>query len=171
MLGKDSCTVDMGEHRFLSETEAHDEGFELFGTYGINSCSGVLIVGDNGYAVAHLDPIEETEDGSPDPATAQAFHDNVVGQVEADYNSNKENLGNAVMYILTPQGDKGEQDELVKSAQRLGIPVSKNTYQVVDEDGLNDDWFENERGTIYLNRSDTDEKFVVVNGDDPAPAQ
>ncbi|KAI4088767.1 MAG: hypothetical protein LQ344_005820 [Seirophora lacunosa] len=171
MLGADSYTVNMDEHLFTSEQTAHDKGWELYGTYGLNSCSGVLIVGDNGYSIAHISPIEETEDGSPDPASAQAFRNNVASMVEKDFNDNKENFGNAVMYALTPNGDKGEAAELEASAKRLGMLISKNTYDVVDEEAFNDDYFEKERGTMYLNRSDASNKKIKVNGDDPAAPQ
>ncbi|KAL8899637.1 MAG: hypothetical protein Q9207_006086 [Kuettlingeria erythrocarpa] len=142
---------------------AADSGWELIGTNGLNSCSGVLIVGDKGYAVAHLVPIELADGGTPDPASAPAFHDTVVSQVEADFNNNRADLNNAVI---------GEQAELEASAARLGIPIGKNTYTVVPDDQLDSrDYIEKERGTNYVDRSDEDTPFVVVNGENPAPAQ
>ncbi|KAL8764124.1 MAG: hypothetical protein Q9184_000266 [Pyrenodesmia sp. 2 TL-2023] len=168
MLGKDSYTVNMEEHRFVTEGEASDAGYELYGTYGLDSCSGVLIVGDNGYSIAHIVPIEETQDGSPDQASVEEFRNNVANMVEKDYNDNKENLGNAVMYVMTPNGDKGEAAELEASAKRLGIQISKNTYDVVGVEGMDDDYFDKQRGTMYVDRSDASNKKIKVNGNDPA---
>lgn len=171
MLGSDSYTVNMDEHRFVTEGEAQSENYKRFGTYGLNSCSGVLIVGDNGYSIAHISPIEQTPDGSPNPASVQRFRDDVARMVEQDFNANKENLGNAVMYAMTPNGDKGEAAELEAAAKRLGIQISKNTYDVVEDDDMDDDYIDNQRGTIYVDRSDPSSKKVKVHGDDPAAPQ
>lgn len=171
MLGDNSYTVNMGEHIYLNEDDADDDDIKILGTYGLNSCSGVLIVGDKGYSVAHLDPIESSgEDGTTaDEGSKQQFKDNVASMVEKDYTDNKDNLGNAVMYIMTPSDGLGEQDELAASAGRLGIKISKNTYDVVDDDTLDsDDYEEKQRGTIYVDFSDKENPKVKVNGDDPA---
>ncbi|KAL8717921.1 MAG: hypothetical protein Q9225_004885 [Loekoesia sp. 1 TL-2023] len=174
MLGDKSYTVDMGEHMFISEDEADDEDIKILGTYGLNSCSGVLIVGDKGYAVAHLNPIEGSDEDATvaDDDSKQEFKDNVANMVEKDYNDNKDNLGNAVMYIMTPSDGLGEQDELAASAGRLGIKISKNTYDVADDATLDSkDYSDKERGTIYVDFSDKVNPKIKVNGNDPAAAE
>lgn len=171
-LGDESFTVQMGEHAYLSEEKADDHDLKFFGTVALDSCSGVLIVGDNGYTVAHLDPIGAADEAqtTPDQNSLQEFRANVASMVEADYNSNRDNLGNAVMYIMTPSDGLGEEGELTAAAQRMGIRISINKYDVVGEDGMDDDYYEKQRGTLYVNISDRDSPKVKANGDDPAPA-
>ncbi|KAL9602759.1 MAG: hypothetical protein Q9219_001602 [cf. Caloplaca sp. 3 TL-2023] len=174
MLGPMSQTVKTGKGKPLTKDQAEEEEVTKFGTFGLNSCSGVLIVGDDGYTIAHLKPIEPSDDDKtkPDENSKEEFKGQIQSIVERDYNAIANNLGNAVMYIMTPTTNMGEEEELVAAAERLQIQVSKNKYDVVENSVMDEpDYDANERGTIYVECSDPDHPVVKVNGDDPAEAE
>ena len=89
-LGPDSHTVPMGGSEFFPFE--NDEDSTILGTVGINSCSGVLIVGQKGAVIAHLMPI------SPDEGrTEDNFKQDIDTMVKGLYTSNQANLANPKM--------------------------------------------------------------------------
>ena len=89
-LGPSSHTVSMGNSDFLAFDDGDDDDTDILGTVGLNSCTGVLIVGDKGAVIAHLDPIEDGEG-------TDRFKQDVEGKVKAVYNDNKDKMENAKM--------------------------------------------------------------------------
>ncbi len=87
-LGPRSHTVSLGNSDFIA-FDAEDDT-DIIGTVGLNSCTGVLIVGKEGAVIAHLDPIEDGQ--NPDQ-----FKQTVAEKVTALYNANKDRLGEAKM--------------------------------------------------------------------------
>lgn len=89
-LGPGSHTVGMGESEYFPFE--NDEEATVLGTIGLNSCSGVLIVGQKGAIIAHLLPI------SPNQGLNEGtFRTSVDEKVTALYNTNKANLAGAKM--------------------------------------------------------------------------
>ncbi|KAL9614162.1 MAG: hypothetical protein Q9167_001314 [Letrouitia subvulpina] len=186
-LGPASKTVPMGESLFLSWEEAQNEGIELLGTVGLNSCTGILIIGKQGGIIAHLDPIEakggveddnededdqedqdeDMEDAEADEASKEQFKQALAEKVEKLYNDNKDKLTEATMYTLTTSDNLGEEDLSNESAERLQIENKVKKYDVVAEDGMDDDYFEEQRGTLYADIKDKNDIKVKMNGDDP----
>ena len=173
-LGTESFTVPMGGSAF--QAYDNDDDIEILGTVGLNSCSGVLIVGKKGATIAHLDPIEA--DGNADQ-----FNADVASKVTQVYNDNKDNLEDAKMYVKTshlydldvdhsyryiavPNGDHGEKDILEKAASDLGIDKDTTTYDVVDNDDVDEDYMSSGKGTIYVNFKDNDSPKVAVFGEE-----
>lgn len=89
-LGGNSFTIpqDAGDFRAY----ANNEDDTIIGTVGLNSCSGVLIVGDGGAVMAHLNPISPDE-GNP----REQFEADVEEKVKALFRTNAGQLANAKM--------------------------------------------------------------------------
>lgn len=88
-LGPRSRTVPMGKSTFEGFDDHHD--VDILGTEGLNSCTGVLIVGKKGAIIAHLNPIEEGDNKGDD------FKDDVADKVTKLYTDNKDLLEDAKM--------------------------------------------------------------------------
>ena len=87
-LGATSHTVSMGNSDFLAFDD--DDDTDILGTVGLNSCTGVIILGKEGAVIAHLDPIEDGQD-------ITAFSADVDSKVKALYNANAAKLTDAKM--------------------------------------------------------------------------
>lgn len=187
-LGAASKTVPMGESIFLSWEDAEAEGIEILGTVGLNSCTGVLVVGNGGGIIAHLNPIEakdgveddnededdqedqdeDMEDAEADEASKEEFQQALADKVEKLYNENKDKLAEATMYTLTTSNNLGEEDLSNDLAGRLEFENKVKKYDVVDDETLDsDDYHEKERGTLYADIKDKSDIKVKMNGDDP----
>ncbi|KAL8902131.1 MAG: hypothetical protein Q9207_004863 [Kuettlingeria erythrocarpa] len=156
-LGDDSYTVAQGTSD--SVVFANDEDINKFGTVGLNSCSGVLIVGNKGAIAAHINPIPAN--GNRDKFTQE------VGDVTDLFNSKRDalELGSATMYIVTPIHDgqrNGEKEILEGAAGQLGIAVDSTEYEpVTDEEFFDDDYTENGKGSIEVSWDDDGEDVHV----------
>ena len=89
-LGPDSHTVPQGGFEFFPYE--NDEDSTILGTVGLNSCSGVLIVGQKGAVIAHLEPISPDEGRKED-----VFKQDIADKVSKPYNDNKASLAGAKM--------------------------------------------------------------------------
>ncbi|KAI4196994.1 MAG: hypothetical protein LQ346_003129 [Caloplaca aetnensis] len=155
-LGDDSYTVAQGTSD--SVVFANDEDIHTFGTVGLNSCSGVLIVGNKGAIAAHINPIPAN--GNRDTFTQE------VADVTDLFNSKRDalELGSATMYIVTPiRGGQrnGEKEVLEGAAGQLGIAVDSTEYEPVTDDEFNDDYEETGKGSIEVNWEDDGEDVHV----------
>lgn len=187
-LGPSSKTVLMGNSVFLSWADAESEGIDILGTVGLNSCTGILIVGKEGGIIAHLDPIEakdgveddnededdqedqdeDMEDAEADEDSKEQFKQALADKVEKLYNDNKDKLAEATMYTLTTSDNLGEEDLSNDLAGRLEIENKVKKYDVVDDETLDSgDYISDERGTLYANIKDKNDIKVKMNGDDP----
>lgn len=146
MLGPESITVGQDRSRFEKWEDAKEEGASILGTYGLNSCTAVLIVGKNGGIIAHLSPIEE--DGVED-----GFKDAINERVLNLYNDNKDDLADAKMWVYTPEGANAEDRLLSEAARNLEIAYQSFRYAVVDDP--DDDWVDSNVGTAWADFSDT----------------
>lgn len=81
-FGEDSFTVAQGTSN--SVVFANEDDIKKFGTVGLNSCTGVLIVGNKGAIAAHINPIEV--DGNRDDFTQE------VADMTALFNDKKDEL-------------------------------------------------------------------------------
>ncbi|KAL8786469.1 MAG: hypothetical protein Q9213_002785 [Squamulea squamosa] len=157
-LGGTSHTVGQGQSDFWPFD--NQDGDTIIGTVGLNSCSGVLIVGNNGAVIAHLDPISPNEGRTED-----AFKGDVTDKVSKLYTDNRANLQNAKMYIAVPNGDNGEKAILEKAADDLGIAKDTTGYdRVADEVWDNEDYMTSGRGVMLVDFKDKNSPKVKVFG-------
>ncbi|KAL8863759.1 MAG: hypothetical protein Q9198_010360 [Flavoplaca austrocitrina] len=162
-LGPGSYTVPMGEAEFFPYDKNKD--VSLLGTIGLNSCSGVLIVGETGAISAHLLPISPQEGLNRD-----TFQTSVNEKVKGLYTKNKANLAGAKMYIAVPNGDNGEKAILEKAADVLEIGKDTTGYdRVADSVWDTENYIETGKGTIFVNFKDTNDLKVKVFGKDKEP--
>ncbi|KAL9032031.1 MAG: hypothetical protein Q9180_006744 [Flavoplaca navasiana] len=165
-LGPNSYTDGIGEGEFFPYDKIKD--VSVLGTMGLNSCSGVLIVGEKGAIIAHLMPISPQEG-----LTEAMFQKSVDVNVTGLYTKNKANLAGAKMYTAVPNEDDGEKVILKEAAKSLGIELDPTGYDRVDDDVFDDeDYLETGIGTIYVNFKDTNNLKVKVFGKDkqaPSP--
>jgi hypothetical protein len=145
MLGPDSITVDQDGSLFITWADGETQGASRLGTYGLNSCTAVLITGTNGGIVAHISPIEE--DGVEDDFK-QAITDKVLNL----YNDNVADLAAATMWVYTPETADAEDRLLSEAAAGLKIAYKSFRYAVVDE--VDDEWVDSQVGTAWVDFSD-----------------
>ncbi|KAL8927095.1 MAG: hypothetical protein Q9172_001517 [Xanthocarpia lactea] len=155
-LGPKSHTVSMGNSDFIAFDD--DDETDILGTVGLNSCTGVLIVGKKGAVIAHLDPIEDGQNQNQ-------FKQDVADKVTALYNANRDRLGEAPkMYAATPSDNNGEKAVLESTAGELGIDKDISTYEVVEDDDFDDEYIEAGKGAIWVNFKDRESPKVVIFG-------
>jgi hypothetical protein len=145
MLGPDSITVDQDGSLFITWANGEREGAARLGTYGLNSCTAVLITGKNGGIVAHISPIEE--DGVEDD-----FKQAITDKVLKLYNDNVADLAEATMWVYTPETADAEDRLLGEAAAGLEIAYKSFRYAVVDE--VDDEWVDSQVGTAWVDFSD-----------------
>ncbi|KAL8913117.1 MAG: hypothetical protein Q9171_002011 [Xanthocarpia ochracea] len=162
-LGPDSHTVRMGFSEFFPFENEEDS--TILGTVGINSCSGVLIVGQKGALIAHLEPI------SPDEGrTEDTFKQDVASKVTGVYTTNQANLAGGKMYIGVPNGDNGEKGILEQTAKDLGLEEDTHQYdRVADDIWETEDYMQSGRGVMMVDFKDTNAIKVKVFGEEKEP--
>ena len=191
-LGPKSSTFKQDESEFFSWEDADEFGIDIFGSVGLNQCTGVLIIGDGGVLGAHLSPIEakdepeeeedpddmdeddqedaneEMEEEEADDDSKAAFAQEVTDKVENLFHQHQDKLANAYMWIMTPSTNLGEAEICEAAADRLGCVGKKTvTYDVVADETLDeDDYIEEERGTFYANFADRQNVKAFINGDE-----
>ncbi|KAL8911238.1 MAG: hypothetical protein Q9172_007704 [Xanthocarpia lactea] len=162
-LGPESHTVGMGESEFFPFE--NDEESTVLGTIGINSCSGVLIVGQKGAVIAHLEPISPNEG-----RTVDTFKQDIASKVSGIYTSNQANLAGAKMYIAVPNADNGEKGLLEKAADDLKIEKDTTQYdRVPNRVWKTEDYRKTGRGVIMVDFKDPNALKVKVFGEEKTP--
>ncbi|KAL8856311.1 MAG: hypothetical protein Q9178_007075 [Gyalolechia marmorata] len=162
-LGPDSHTVPMGQSEFFPFE--NKEASTILGTIGLNSCSGVLIVGQKGGVIAHLEPISPNEGRTEDN-----FKQDIASKVSGIYTNNKANLAGAKMYIAVPNSDNGEKELLEKAADVLGIEKDTTQYDRVANKVWNtEDYMKTGKGVIMVDFKDTNALKVKVYGNEKEP--
>ncbi|KAL8887019.1 MAG: hypothetical protein Q9215_005355 [Flavoplaca cf. flavocitrina] len=155
-FGPGSYTVGMGKAEFFPYNKKKD--VSLLGTIRLNSCSGVLIVGEKGAIIAHLLPI------SPEEGLTEAmFQKSVDVNVTGLYNTNKGNLAGTKIYMAVPNGDNGEKVILETAADGLKIEKDTIGYDRVDDEVWGtENYLVTGKGTMFVDFEDTNNLKVKV---------
>ncbi|KAL9626474.1 MAG: hypothetical protein Q9204_007274 [Flavoplaca sp. TL-2023a] len=165
-LGTGSYTVRMGEGEFFPYD--NKKGASVIGTIALNSCSGVLIVGEKGAIIAHLKPISPQEG-----LTEAMFQKSVDVNVTGLYTKHAADLGVAKIYMAVPNIDNGEKVILETAADGLKIEQDTTGYdRAANSIWETENYFETGRGTMYVNFRDRNNLKVKVFGiDKKAPSK
>ena len=151
-LGPESITVGQNESLFITWADGEAEGASILGTYGLNACTAVLVVGKDGGIVAHLSPIEE--DGVEDEFK-QAITEKVVNL----YNDNKDNLAEAKMWVYTPAD---AEDALLKQTAEEELEIAYESFRYTPVEETDDEWVDSNVGTAWADFSDQAAIKVVL---------
>lgn len=154
---KNVFNVGMDQYKFWRYDR--DVNIKLLRTYGLNGCTGILIVGGQGALLAHLSPIEAGWSNGH-------FMHQLKIMVKKPYLRYKSLMENPTMYVVYSNSDHGELELVRQLATRLEIPLIEYEYPILDDHDCSDAEEENQDvTTMHVNFSNVNNLRVVIFGD------